>query len=136
MTRPAVRLPDHLRQEIIDHCLSELPNEGCGLIAMDGDEVVAVYPTGNDDGSSTGFTVPPEEHFAALTDAESNGWKLGGVFHSHPNGPAEPSMADIQSALDPEWLYLIVGLSGKEPVVRGWRIKEGTVEELSLLRSG
>lgn len=135
MTRPAVRLPDHLRQEIIDHCRSELPNEGCGLIAMDGDTVVAVYATSNAGASPTGYTIPPEEHFVALTDAESRGWELSGVFHSHPNGTAEPSMVDIQSALDPEWLYLVVGLGGNEPVVRGWRIKNGSVEEMSLPRS-
>ena len=133
MTRPAVRLPDHLRQEMIDHCQSELPNEGCGLIAMDEDTVVAVYATSNAGASPTGYTIPPEEHFAALTDAESRGWELSGVFHSHPNGTAELSMVDVRSALDPAWVYLVVGLGRSEPVVRGWAIAHEKPEEISLI---
>ena len=132
MTRPVVRLPDDLRQQIIDHCLSELPNEGCGLFAMNGDDVVRIYPTANQDASPTGFTVPPAEHFAALRDAESQGWRLGGVFHSHPDGNARPSMADVVAAMEPEWLYLVVGLAG-EPFVMGWRIQEKKIQEISLI---
>ena len=29
------------------------------------------------------------------------------MFHSHPGGTAMPSMIDVQSALEPEWMYLI-----------------------------
>ncbi|MEA1903261.1 MAG: M67 family metallopeptidase [Actinomycetota bacterium] len=132
MTRPAVRLSEDLRQKIIDHCLAELPNEGCGLLAMEGDRVVEVYPTENLDRSPVGYTIPPEEHFAALTDAESHGWSLGGVFHSHPNGQARPSMTDVRAALEPDWAYLIVGL-GDDPVVRAWSIREGQIEAVGLV---
>lgn len=76
--------------------------------------------------------MPPEEHFAALIDAESRGWMLAGVFHSHPGGSAEPSLTDVTSALDPEWLYLVVSL-GDEPAVLGWRIRGGVVEEAPLI---
>lgn len=131
MTRPAVRLPDELLGRIIEHCRSEAPNEGCGLLAMDGDEVVEVYATANLEGSPVSYTIPPEEHFAALTDAESKGWELGGVFHSHPTGPARPSMIDVQRALDPDWVYLVVGLGG-EPEVRAWAIKDGNLDEIGL----
>ena len=134
MTRPAVHLPEQLRQEIIDHCLSELPNEGCGLMALKEDLIVKVYPTDNQDRSPSGFTVPPEQHYAALTDAESHGWALGGVFHSHPNGTAEPSMVDVRTALEPEWLYLVVGLRGS-PEIKAWNIRDGSLEEVPLLVS-
>jgi len=133
MTTPVVQLPEVLRQQIVDHCLRELPNEGCGLIAMDGDTVARVYPTGNDLASATGFTIPPQDHVNSLFDAESNRWRLGGVFHSHPNGSAKPSSVDIQAALDPEWIYLIVGLAG-DPEVRTWRIRgPKAIEEICLM---
>lgn len=111
--------------------MSELPNEGCGLLAMDQDRITAVYPTRNLNASPTGYTVPPDDHFAALADAESRGWALGGVFHSHPHGPAELSSVDVASALEPEWLYVVVGLA-EEPVVRGWTVSDGEVQETSL----
>ncbi|MGH3651219.1 MAG: Mov34/MPN/PAD-1 family protein [Acidimicrobiia bacterium] len=115
-----VHLPDDLRQEIIDHCAAALPNEGCGMLAMDDDEVVKVYPTANDDASPSSYTVPPQEHFDAMTDAESKGWRLGGVFHSHPGGPARMSAVDLENAREPDWVYLVVGLGGPKPELRGW----------------
>lgn len=125
----ALRLPDDLRDEIIDHCLAEAPNEGCGLIALADGAVVKVYETANIDASPSSFTVPPEEHYEALQDAESRGWEIGGVFHSHPSGTARPSMVDVMAARDPEWLYLVVGLSG-EPEIKAWRIREGEISEV------
>ena len=95
---------------MVEHCLAQLPNEGCGLLAMDGDRVAEIYPTGNDDPSPNSYTIPPEEHMRALEDAESRGWVLGGAFHSHPTGPAMMSDTDVAGALDPSWLYVVVSL--------------------------
>lgn len=91
------------------------------MLAMDGDRVVKVYPTGSDDPSPTSYTIPPQDHFDALTDAESQSWRLGGVFHSHPAGPARMSATDLSKVADPEWVYVVVGLDGEEPVLAGWR---------------
>lgn len=95
-----------------------MPNEGCGLLALDGDRVVSVYPTANEDASPHSYTIPPQEHYDALIDAESNGWEIGGVFHSHPNGDATMSTVDLARALDPDWFYVVVGLGGDGPEVR------------------
>ncbi len=135
MTRPAVHLPDHLRREVIDHCVSELPNEGCGLFAMSGDQVVKVYPTANLAKSPIGYRVPPEAHIAALADAEASGWVLGGVFHSHPMGRATLSMTDVQTAMEPAWLYLVLGLRG-EPELRGWSVRDGAIDEVGITHTG
>lgn len=132
MTRRVAHLSDHLADQIVEHCVSELPKEGCGLLAMDGDRVVKVYPTPNLDESPVSYTVPPQEHFAALTDAESNGWELGGVFHSHPSSPARPSAIDVQRALDPRWLYLVVGMGDGTVEIRAWSIDGGRVEAVAL----
>lgn len=115
MPAPAVLLPDDVRRQIVDHCLAELPNEGCGLLAMASGDVVKAYPTANADRSPRSFTIPPDQHYAALIDAESNGWEIGGVFHSHPKGDAVMSSIDLERALEPDWLYLVVGLGRGEP---------------------
>lgn len=98
------------------------------MLAMDGESVVRVYPMGNDDESPVSYTVPPQEHFDALTDAESNGWRLGGVFHSHPQGPARMSGTDLTRVSDPEWVYVVVSLNGGKPELAGWR--DGTTVEI------
>lgn len=119
MTAPVV-LSEELRRQIFDHCLAALPNEGCGLLAMDANRVTKVYPTGNEDASPISYTVPPQEHFDALIDAEERGWTLGGVFHSHPRGPAGMSQTDLTRALEPDWVYLVVDLGGAKPVITAW----------------
>lgn len=124
-----LRLPEDLHNQIVDHCLAEVPNEGCGLIAVSDGSVVKVYETANQDASPSGFTVPPQEHYEALRDAESHGWEIGGVFHSHPDGTARPSIVDVKGALDPEWFYLVVGLAG-EPQLRAWRILDDRISEV------
>lgn len=102
---------------MVDHCISELPNEACGLLALDEGQVVKIYPTANQDRSPHSYTIPPQEHYDALADAESRGWEIGGVFHSHPDGPAEMSPVDRAKALDPTWVYVVVGLGGDSPVI-------------------
>lgn len=116
---------------MVGHCLGALPNEGCGLFAMDGNEVVEVYEADSLWPSPRSYTVPPETHHSALVAAEAEGWRLGGVFHSHPSGDARMSMIDVRAALEPEWVYLVVGLRD-EPELRGWRVIEGQIEEVGL----
>jgi proteasome lid subunit RPN8/RPN11 len=99
--------------------LSELPNEGCGLLATHADVVKAVYPMANVDASRSSYTIAPADHFEALETAEANGWELGGVFHSHPVGSAVLSATDIDQAIEPQWVYLVVGL-GRHTEIRGW----------------
>ncbi|HEU4894761.1 MAG TPA: M67 family metallopeptidase [Acidimicrobiia bacterium] len=118
MTRFA--LSDHHRRSIVEHCVEALPDEGCGLLAMEGDRVAAVYPTENEDRSPSSYTIPPRMLYEAVVDAESRGWEVGGVFHSHPVGPAAMSGTDLARVTDPAWLYLVVSLAGPEPVLTGW----------------
>lgn len=91
------------------------------MLAIDGDRVVRVYPTGNDDPSPTSYTIPPQEHYDALVDAESSGWQLSGVFHSHPKGPASMSASDLAKIAEPDWVYVVVSLKDDEPDIAGWR---------------
>jgi desampylase len=123
-----IGLSDEHRRQIVDHCRTALPNEGCGMLALDSHRVVKVYPTGNENPSPTSYTIPPQEHYDALTDAESNGWRLAGVFHSHPKGPASMSATDLARVTEPDWVYVVVGLNGDEPDLTAWR--DGVAVEL------
>jgi proteasome lid subunit RPN8/RPN11 len=126
-----VEIPASVLDEMIRHARAALPDEACGLLAADRDGRVArAYCTANLDASPTAYTVDPSEHIRALHDAESRGWHLAAVFHSHPDGPAVPSRVDVAGALEPEWLYVIVSLEvPQQPSVRGFRIVEGEVIE-------
>ena len=55
-----------------------------------------------------------------------------GVYHSHPAGDAWPSDTDVADAFYPDWTYVVVGLKGRRPVVRAFRIRKGTVRQMPI----
>jgi proteasome lid subunit RPN8/RPN11 len=123
-----IQIPEQIRQAILVHAENCRPNECCGLLASDSDNQLRfAYPLTNIEESPVGYTIDPDEHYAALTHAERTGWHVSGVFHSHPSGVATPSLVDVQTALEPAWVYVIV--SPNE--LRSWRITRGTVSEVS-----
>lgn len=134
MTSEQVNIPEQIHAAMIAHAEFCLPEEACGLMAFDdADTLRMVYATTNLDRSEVRFTVAPEEHFGAIRHAESCGWRIGGSFHSHPESAAFPSARDIAGALDPGWLYVVVGLANGVPEVRGYRIRDYAVSEVSLV---
>ena len=122
--------PAQIRDAIVAHAEAAYPEEACGLLAGDGSgRLRMVYCLTNAEASPTRYTVDPVEHFRAMEHAERQGWEVAGVYHSHPASPAYPSPVDVATALDPEWLYVIVGPVAA-PEVRGFRIRAGYVAEV------
>ena len=123
------QLPDQIRRAILAHAENCVPNECCGLLAIDSEgRFRFAYPLSNADPSPVSYTIDPDEHFQAMRHAESVAWEIAGVFHSHPSGTAMPSMIDVQSALEPDWMYLIAA-PGE---IRGFYIRNGVIEEIAL----
>lgn len=118
-------------QEMIAHAYDGLPDEACGLLGGDPatGRVGIFYPCRNAAASSRVYTVEPRDHLAADRDVESRGLELIGVMHSHTHTEAYPSPTDMEQAPDPAWHYVIVSLKRAEPVLRSYRIVDGTVTE-------
>jgi proteasome lid subunit RPN8/RPN11 len=128
-----IDVPAQISEGIIAHVRFCLPEEACGLLAVDATgRLRMAYATTNVERSRVRFTVAPREHFGAIRNAEGRGWSIGGSFHSHPESAAFPSATDIASALDPSWLYLVVGMAGGYPELRGFRIRGMGVDEVKL----
>lgn len=126
-----LRLPAPLRDQMIAHCLSGLPDEACGLLAGDAASgaVARCYPTRNAAASARVYTVDSRDMLKADRDAEGHGDQLIGVFHSHTHTDAYPSPTDVAQAPDPAWHYVLVSLRDTHPVVRSYRIVGTEVEE-------
>lgn len=132
MSVERLSLAEDIRAAVLAHAGACRPNECCGLIASDAKgNVRFAYPLTNAEGRPDRYTVDPDEHFGAFMHAESCGWEISGVFHSHPNGPAMPSPVDVERALDPDWTYVITDGS----VIRAFRIASGAVEEIEIVVS-
>lgn len=117
--------------EILAHALHGLPLEACGLVAAPPGtaDVERFYPCHNDAESSKLYTVNPRDHLRADRDAEDAGLEIVGVVHSHTHTEPYPSPTDVAQAPDPSWHYVIVSLRDVEPMLRSYRIVDGTIEE-------
>jgi proteasome lid subunit RPN8/RPN11 len=116
------------------------PEEACGIIAgqIEGQiyQAKAVIPITNQLRSPVRFRMDPHELLTAFTQLEQQGWELLGIYHSHPNGPAEPSPTDISEAYYPEAVHLIWSCRTGAWTCRGFMIRDGLVSEVSLFLAG
>jgi [CysO sulfur-carrier protein]-S-L-cysteine hydrolase len=127
-----LELPRAVYDDVVALAVETYPYEACGLIAGPPDVpgvVTHFYRCRNAAESARVYTVEPTDHLRAERDAESRGWEIIGVVHSHTHTPAYPSPTDIAQAPDPAWHYAIVSLQHEEPSLRSFRIVEETVTE-------
>ena len=135
-TRPNLYLPPALRAEVETRVRAGYPCETCGLLLgrrSDGRcEVSRVLPARNlnQERSRDRYELDPRDYLAADREARARGEEIVGIWHSHPDHPAQPSDIDLAAAW-PEWSYLIVSVSGERVLdLRSWRLrKEGFEEE-------
>lgn len=80
------------------HVEAEAPLEACGLLGGRDGVVQAVIPVTNAERSPVRFRMEPGEQLRAFEQLEAAGLEVVGIFHSHPQGPAVPSPADIAEA--------------------------------------
>lgn len=129
----AVRLRTDAVAAIRRHSENCAPEECCGLIATDPiGEVRFVYPLTNADGSANSYTVAPEESYGAFMHSDRHGWKVGGVFHSHPDGPDRLSQRDIDTMVDETWLHILVSPAG----IACYRVVDDRVVAVEVLTTG
>lgn len=129
-------------RKIVDHALSELPNEACGLIAgkITGEDkhIEKVYLLTNIDKSNEHFSLDPKEQLAAVKDMREHGLSPLGNWHSHPESPSRPSEEDKRLAYDKTASYLILSLMDREdPVLNSFHIdgEDALREELIIKES-
>jgi len=115
--------------KIADHAEDTYPDECCGFFFGKGGENRHIYRSYRVDNSKEGdqrrrFQISPKDYKEAEQFALDNDLDLLGVYHSHPDHPAEPSEHDRSVAM-PWFSYIIVSVRDEEAVdVRSWRLDE------------
>lgn len=137
LAAPTLSLTREQYDAVIAHCLAGFPDEACGLFAGPLDdaaaptgEVRAVHPCRNADASARTYTVDSRDYLRAMRAAEADGDEIVGVWHSHTHTDAYPSTTDVRQAVDATWLYAIISLKYGTPVLRSYRIVDGTIAEV------
>lgn len=116
---------------LIAHLEAAYPNEGAGLLLGRGDgedrvvTAVLTLPNRWDGAEQTHrFLLTPEDMLAGEQEAARRGLDVIGIFHSHPDHPAEPSGFDRDWAL-PWYVYTITRVTqGRADHTRAWRLRE------------
>jgi len=104
-----VEIASGIEKALIDHAANEAPLEACGLLIGRPGHILKAVPARNvalDPARS--FEIDPALLLATHRSVRSEGLRVLGHYHSHPNGSHEPSKRDAARALEDGALWLIV----------------------------
>lgn len=112
-----LELTDWLRRNLAARAAAEAPEEACGLIGRARNGCLGLWVAENSaEDPQASFEIRADHLLELLRAIDMHGETLAGVYHSHPHGIAEPSVADRQTArLWPGLTWVIVGIGSGEP---------------------
>jgi proteasome lid subunit RPN8/RPN11 len=124
-------IPPGLQRAIHAHGEAAYPNEGAGLLlgeAADGQKtLVDIMPLANEWDAGEQYhryLITPADMLRGETEAARRGLDVIGIFHSHPDHVAEPSVMDREWAL-PWFSYVITSVrQAKAEVSRAWLLRD------------
>lgn len=125
-----VRLSQSIVEHINRHGESDYPYECCGfLLGSEKDGVrhiteLRMQKNERNESKENRFLISPEAFKDAERYADKTGINLLGIYHSHPDHPADPSEFDREHAW-PWFTYVIVSVNkGKAGTFKAWQLKE------------
>jgi len=134
-----LRLPTELRDMIVTAAQAGYPDEVCGLLLgqpeAEAVTVCALHPARNIHPERTAdrFLIEPQDYLAAEAAAAARRLQVVGVWHSHPDHPAIPSLTDREFAWA-GWSYPIVSVNaGVATGLRSWRLDGDVFSEEEVL---
>jgi proteasome lid subunit RPN8/RPN11 len=137
-----ISLAPGILNEIQSYAENAYPEEGAGVLIgreQGGNRVVErVLPLTNKfevELRNRRYMITPEDMINAEEFADEMGLEIIGIYHSHPDHPAQPSEFDHERAL-PWYSYIITSVNQKTAAEsRSWRLTEERIfrEEKLLL---
>lgn len=122
---------EHL-ETMVQHSREEAPREACGILGGRDGRVLRLFRARNSRGDNVTYYMEPQDQLRIFRQLDEEGLELVALYHSHPASPAYPSATDVAQAFYPDSVYVIVSLASEPPQVRAFRIREGSVQEVTL----
>ncbi len=123
-----LQLPEAVRAQLRAAVRAGYPNETCGLLLGQMKEGIArvheVLTARNLNRERPGdrYELDPRDLLRAEHRARLLGLEVMGIWHSHPDHPAEPSETDRAGAWE-GWSYLILSVTAEGvSAMRSWRL--------------
>ncbi len=132
-TADSLFFPGHIFEEMLAYCKEGFPNEACGILAGKGNEVSKIYKMTNVEKSPVSYLLDSREQFHVMKEMRENDLSMVAIFHSHTSSEAYPSSKDVSLAFYEDAFYVIVSLANREPVVRGFTVREKEIHETEIL---
>ncbi len=112
--------PDQLKA-VVDAAEAAYPVECCGLLvgrrgAGSTAEVTRLAPSPNLAASSVRFEIDPGLFLRLHKELEGGSENIVGLYHSHPDYPAQPSPRDLAAAWDADLIWVIVAVRGGQAI--------------------
>ena len=132
MSTASVRLTLAQLQAIERAAEDAYPEEACGLLVGrsergEGYRVSAVEASVNvaEPPRTRRFEVDPKLRLRLERALSESPDSVIGVYHSHPDGSAEPSETDVSMIFEPDMVWLITAVAGgRAGATAGWRPAE------------
>lgn len=110
--------------QIFTKASKSLPNEICGLFGNKGNSVTKIFPITNVAQSPSRFEMSPIELFHAYQSLDNFKLELGGIYHSHPNGPATLSQTDLNEAVIFDCPHFVISPQNSSWTIQGYMISQ------------
>jgi proteasome lid subunit RPN8/RPN11 len=119
--------------ELVAHSRDDLPNECCGVVASKDGVATTVHRVINSAASPLRYEMDSKDFLRVYNEIDDADQDVGAIYHSHTRSAAYPSQTDINLALWPDALYIIVSLADDDaPDVKAFSIVDRKVAEVPL----
>lgn len=106
---------------MLDHTLGLPELEVCGLLGGSGGLIKNYYAVDNiAEQRHRAFLMDPAGQIRAMRMMRERGETMAGIFHSHPDTPARPSVRDQQQARYANIYYFIASLQHSVPEIKAY----------------
>ncbi|HET7325216.1 MAG TPA: desampylase, partial [Halococcus sp.] len=130
-------LTNEVHDALLEHARDGTPEEVCGVLGGrcgSDTRVESVHRVPNVASQPrVEYVIDPEAQLDVMEDIETSGEAVVGFYHSHPDGPNEPSETDVTRATWPGFYYLIVSLPGQTVGTWHWDGERFEREEIRVL---
>jgi proteasome lid subunit RPN8/RPN11 len=126
---------------ILRAATTRYPLECCGLIegtaTSEGWRIFAVHETRNLAGEAQRrFLIDPQQQIELLRALRGTTRDVIGCFHSHPNGPSEPSAIDLSQAAESDFIWVIASGTPPNFALNAFLFTGESFEPLRLVQTG
>jgi proteasome lid subunit RPN8/RPN11 len=130
-----IQIRTDVLEALIDHARQDPRIECCGFLAGRAGTIAGAYPAENvATNPATNYEVATKEIVHLTRAIREAGLEMLGIYHSHPNGKAEPSITDIATVGYPDVAYFIISpVLDVEAPVRAFSIRHGKAAELEMI---